>query len=126
MIKQINNQLAQVHEQYIEQVIEPYAKLVFNAHIVPVCVKKKLSYTTMNGFPRFYNRRGNSVDMPDSLEPFFHDVYIGTGQPLFVFFPDFNPANVDFSELDIKNFRKEMESVTFNQAALGLIMTSMS
>lgn len=125
MIKQINNQLSQLHEQYLEQVAE-YAKLVFNAHIVPVCIKKKLSYATMNGFPRFYNRRGNSVDMPNSLEPFFHDLHIGNGSPLFWDFPDFNPDNVDFSELDIKNFRKNMENVTFNQAALGLIMTSMS
>lgn len=125
MIKQINKQLDQLHDLYLEQVAE-YAKLVFNAHIVPVCIKKKLSYTTMNGFPRFYNRRGNSVDMPNSLEPFFHDLQIGNGNPLYWDFPDFNPDNVDFSELDIKNFRKKMESVTFNQAALGLIMTSMS
>lgn len=125
MIKQINKQLDQLHDLYLEQVAE-YAKLVFYAHIVPVCIKKKLSYTTMNGFPHFYNRRGNQVDMPNSLEPFFHDLHIGNGNPLYWDFPDFNPDNVDFSELDIKNFRKKMESVTFNQAALGLIMTSMS
>lgn len=124
MIKQIEKQLGQLHELYMEQVAQ-YAKIVFNAHIVPVCVKKKLSYTTMNGIPHFYNRRGNQVDMPNSLEPFFKNLRIGNGDPLFWDFPDFNPDNVNFSELDIKNFQKKMENVTFNQAALSLIMTSM-
>lgn len=124
MIQQINKQLGQLHELYMEQVAQ-YAKIVFNAHIVPVCVKKKLSYTTMNGYPHFYNRRGNQVDMPDSLEPFF-DIHIADGNPLYWEFPEFNPDNVNFSELDIKNFRNQMKNVTFDQAALSLIMTSMS
>lgn len=122
-MKSINTKLEKIAKQY-EDTIKAYATTIFNDKVIPICLEKGLSYCTMNGFPQFYDKEGNRVEMPKKLYSIFEGCYTKEGDPLhFYFVDDFNPFNQNFSKLDIDNSRKKYENMTVNESILSCWQT---
>ena len=47
--------------------LEFLAQKLLNEYVIPVCERQKLSFTVMNGVPRFVGQSGDYVDVPKNF-----------------------------------------------------------
>ena len=88
------------------------AQKLLNEHVIPVCERQKLSFTVMNGVPRFVGQSGNYVDVPEKLHEVF-ELCDCNGNRVFWYMSDFKfSEEVDFNEADTRYFNERYKNKT--------------
>ena len=92
--------------------LEFLAQKLLNEHVIPVCERQKLSFTVMNGVPRFVGQSGDYVDVPKKLHEVF-ELCDCNGNRVFWYMEDFKfNEEVDFNEADTRYFNERYKNKT--------------
>lgn len=109
--KQVQEKLDKFYDNVYIKGLEEIAKEFFDQRIVPYCQKHQLSFTMMNGLPRFVDQGNNYVSLPRFMQNIV-DISDREGNRLMWHMPDYKhqPA-VDFNTADSKFWNKRAEHV---------------